>query len=97
MKNIILMLAGLYFLLALLAATLPGILGKNQEGFAAGTTAALTFFIAGGLAAVVSALILGLVLRNHKELDRISIVIGLLPAVITVFAAIGIYIIATIS
>lgn len=97
MKNIILMLTGLYFLLALLAAILPGILGRSHEGFAAGTTAAVTFFIAGGLAAVVSAALFIIVLKRHKELDRVSIFIGLLPAVITLFAAIGFYIIITIS
>jgi uncharacterized membrane protein len=91
MKNTILMLAGLYFLLALLAATLPGILGKSQEGFAAGTTAALTFFIAGGLAAVVSVLLFVIVLKRSKELDRVSIVVGLLPSLITVLTSIGLY------
>lgn len=97
MRNSIFMLTGLYILFALSAAVLPGILGKSQEGFAAGTTAAVTFLIAGGLAAFVSALLFVMVLNRYKELDRVSTVIGLLPAVITIFAAIGLYIIVSIS
>jgi len=92
LKNLILLLTGLYLLLAILAGVLPGIIGKSQEGLAAGTTAAVTFFITGGLAAFISALLFRLVSKRHRELDRTLIIIGLVPAVITVITAIGLYI-----
>lgn len=86
------MLTGLYFLFAILAGVLPGIIGKNQEGLAAGTTAAVTFFFTGGLAAIISAILFRLVLKRHKELDRASIIIGLVPVVITLLTAIGLFV-----
>ena len=91
MKNTIFLLTGLYFLLAILAGVMPGILGKSQEGFAAGTNAAVTFFIFGGIAAFISVILLRLVSKRHRELDRQSIIIGVVPAVITLLTAIGLY------
>lgn len=97
MKKIIFALTGLYFLLALCAAILPGVIGKSQEGLAAGTTAAVTFFGFGGLAAIISAVLFRLVMKRYRDLDRVSIFIGILPSVITFFAALGLYVIATVS
>lgn len=80
----LLVVCGVYAVLAAAAATVPRIAAQGQDGLAAAATAAVCFLLLGGLALLTSVVALVMTARAWKRLTAGLRAAGLSPAILSV-------------
>ena len=72
-------LCAVFALLVLAAILLPKVTAGNEQGMAGAATAALTFLVCGGLAALVAICLFIVTLMERRSMPKRVMILGLIP------------------